>query len=57
MENKALTVQTTKAVEVRRQLLEHPQVYGALTPIERDIFIASTKVQIAELPAGSPPEG
>lgn len=51
MENKALTVQTTKAVEVRRQLLEHPQVYGALTPIERDIFIASTKVQIAELPA------
>ena len=51
MENKALTVQTTKAVEVRRQLLEHPQVYGALTPIERAIFIASTKVQIAELPA------
>lgn len=51
MENKALTVQTTKAVEVRRQLLKHPQVYGALTPIERDIFIASTKVQIAELPA------
>jgi len=51
MEHKALTVQTTKAVEVRRQLLEHPQVYGALTPIERDIFIASTKVQIAELPA------
>lgn len=49
--DKALTVQTTKAVEVRRQLLEHPQVYGALTPIERDIFIASTKVQIAELPA------
>lgn len=51
MEHKALTVQTTKAVDVRRQLLNHPQVYGALTPIERDIFIASTKVQIAELPA------
>lgn len=49
--DKALTVQTTKAVEVRRQLLNHPQVYGALTPIERNIFIASTKAQIAELPA------
>lgn len=40
---------TAKAIEVRRAMVELPEVAKALTPVEKYIFVASTKKQIAEI--------
>lgn len=50
-ENTALdnTKPGTKAIEVRRAMVELPEVAKALTPVEKYIFVASTKKQIAEI--------
>ena len=40
---------TAKAIEVRREMVELPEVAKALTPVEKYIFVASTKKQIAEI--------
>lgn len=39
----------TKAIDIRRQMLQLPEVAKALTPVEKYIFVASTKKQIAEI--------
>ena len=39
----------TKAIDIRRQMLQLPEVAKALTPVEKYIFAASTKMQIAEI--------
>lgn len=38
-----------KAIEVRRAMVELPEVAKALTPVEKYIFAASTKTQISEI--------
>lgn len=40
---------TAKAIDVRRAMVELPEVTKALTPVEKYIFVASTKKQIAEI--------
>ena len=40
---------TAKAIDVRRAMVELPEVAKALTPVENYIFVASTKKQIAEI--------
>lgn len=40
---------TAKAIDVRRAMVELPEVAKALTPVEKYIFMASTKKQIAEI--------
>lgn len=40
---------TAKAIDVRRAVVELPEVAKALTPVEKYIFVASTKKQIAEI--------
>ena len=42
-----------KAIEVRRAMVELPEVAKALTPVEKYIFAASTKTQIAEIDDGT----
>lgn len=39
----------TKAIAVRRQMVELPEVAKALNPVEKYIFAASTKTQICEM--------
>lgn len=39
----------TKAIAIRRQMVELPEVAKALTPVEKYIFAASTKTQICEI--------
>lgn len=52
-ENTALEIYNTKpgtkAIEVRRRMMQLPEVAKALTPVEKYIFVASTKKQIAEI--------
>ena len=38
-----------KAIDVRRAMAELPDIAKALTPVERQVFIASTKTQICEI--------
>ena len=38
-----------KAIEIRRKMVQLPEVAKALTPVEKYIFVASTKKQIAEI--------
>lgn len=38
-----------KAIEVRRAMVELPEVAKALTPVEKYVFAASTKTQIADI--------
>lgn len=40
---------TAKAIDVRREMVGLPEVATALTPVEKYIFVASTKKQIAEI--------
>lgn len=40
---------TAKAIDVLRAMVELPEVAKALTPVEKYIFVASTKKQIAEI--------
>lgn len=40
---------TAKAIDVRREMVGLPEVAKALTPVEKYIFVASTKKQIAEI--------
>lgn len=40
---------TAKAIDVRRAMVELPEVAKALTPVEKYIFVASTKKQISEI--------
>lgn len=40
---------TAKAIDVRRAMVELSEVAKALTPVEKYIFVASTKKQIAEI--------
>lgn len=42
-----------KAIEVRRAMVELPEVAKKLTPVEKYIFAASTKTQIAEIDDGT----
>lgn len=39
----------TKAIAIRRQMIEIPDVAKALTPVEKYIFTSSTKTQICEM--------
>ena len=39
----------TKAVEVRRRMMQLPEVAKALNPVEKNVFAASTKIPIAEI--------
>ena len=39
----------TKSIDIRRKLVQLPQVIEALTPVENYIFAASTKTQIIEM--------
>ena len=39
----------TKAIDIRQQMVELPEVANSLTPIEKYIFAASTKTQICEM--------
>lgn len=39
----------TKAIEIRRQMVQLPDIAKALTPVEKYIFAASTKTQISEI--------
>lgn len=39
----------TKAIEIRRQMVQIPEVAKSLSPVEKYIFAASTKMQIAEI--------
>lgn len=43
----------TKAIAIRRQMVELPEVAKALTPVEKYIFAASTKTQICEMDDGA----
>lgn len=43
----------TKAIAIRRQMVELPEVDKALTPVEKYIFAASTKTQICEMDDGA----
>lgn len=40
---------TCKALDVRREMLNVPQVIEALTPVEKSMFLASTKTPIGKL--------
>lgn len=42
----------TKAIEIRRQMVQLPDIAKALTPVEKYIFAASTKTQISEMDDG-----
>ena len=42
----------TKAIAIRRQMVELPEVAKALTPVEKYIFAASTKTQICAMDVG-----
>lgn len=44
---------TAKAIDVRRAMVELPEVAKALTPVEKYIFVASTKKQIADIDDGT----
>lgn len=44
---------TAKAIDVRRAMVELPEVAKALTPVEKYIFAASTKMQIADIDDGT----
>lgn len=52
-ENTALEIYNTKpgtkAIEVRRRMVQLPEVAKALNPVEKYVFEASTKTQIAEI--------
>lgn len=39
----------TKAIEIRRKMVQLPEVAKALNPVEKYIFVASTKTQISEI--------
>lgn len=39
----------TMAIDIRRKMVQLPEVAKALTPVEKYIFVASTKKQIAEI--------
>ena len=39
----------TKAIEVRRRMVQLPDVAKALTPVEKYIFVASTKNRLPRL--------
>lgn len=39
----------TKAIEIRRKMVQLPEVAKALNPVEKYIFAASTKIQISEI--------
>ena len=39
----------TKAIEIRRKMVQLPEVAKALNPVEKYIFAASTKTQISEI--------
>lgn len=39
----------TKAIEIRRKMVQLPEVAKALNPVEKCIFVASTKTQISEI--------
>lgn len=55
-ENTALEIYNTKpgtkAIEVRRRMVQLPDIAKALTPVEKYIFAASTKTQISEMDDG-----
>lgn len=38
----------TKAIDTRLRMVEMPEVMGALTPIDKQIFVASVRKPIAE---------
>lgn len=42
----------TKAIEIRRQMVQLPDIAKALTTVEKYIFAASTKTQISEMDDG-----
>lgn len=42
----------TKAIEIRRQMVQLPDIAKALTQVEKYIFAASTKTQISEMDDG-----
>lgn len=42
----------TKAIEIRRQMVQLPDIAKALNPVEKYIFVASTKTQISEMEDG-----
>ena len=52
-ENTALEIYNTrpgtKAIEVRRRMMQFPEVAKALNPVEKYVFAASTKTPIAEI--------
>lgn len=52
-ENTALEIYNTKpgtkAIEVRRRMMQLPEVAKALNPVEKYVFAASTKTSIAEI--------
>ena len=56
-QNVALTIYNpkpgTKAIEIRRQMLQLPEVAKSLSGVEKYIFAASTKMQIAEIDDGT----
>ena len=39
----------TKAIDIRRQILQLPEVAKSLSGVEKYIFAASTKMQIADI--------
>lgn len=39
----------TKAIDIRRKMVQVPEVAKALNPVEKYIFAASTKIQISEI--------
>lgn len=39
----------TKAIDIRRQMVQIPEVAKSLSPVEKYVFAASTKTQIAEI--------
>lgn len=43
----------TKAIDIRRQMLQLPEVAKSLSGVEKYIFAASTKMQIAEIDDGT----
>lgn len=53
IENTALDIYNakpgTKAIEIRRKMVQFPEVAKALNPVEKYVFAASTKTPIAEI--------
>ena len=43
----------TKAIDIRRQMLQLPEVAKSLSGVEKYIFAASTKMQIADIDDGT----